>query len=210
MLRSTGASWRERYGMSSAVTTAAMRGLTMTAQNASSKEPTKTGFIHELVLAATQPRISSAQGRPAARRLRGDEQGLEGRPAVLAHAKHAGEQSAMSSSPSLRALQRVRLVLAGEDAFRDAAHRAGGSLGVISLDPLVQQPHDLGTGTAWNSSMTAISASAAFTCALSAVPACQCEATFSTFRQLSARAERRTKNASIRSPAPSAMIHPSI
>ena len=115
MLRSTGASWRERYGMSSAVTTAAMRGLTMAAQNASSKEPTKTGFVDELVLAAAQLAHLLAQGRPARRRLRGDEQRLEGRPAVLTHSKHAGEQFGDVVLAVLRGLQRVGVVLAGED-----------------------------------------------------------------------------------------------
>ena len=65
---------------------------------------------------------------------------------MLAHSEHAGEQFGDVVLAVLRALERVGVVLAGENDFRDAADRSGGSLGVIGLDPLIQQPHDRGTG----------------------------------------------------------------
>ena len=104
------------------------------------------GFIDELVLAATQLADFLGQGWPPGGRLRGDIQRLERRAAVLAHAKHAGEQFGDVVLALLRGLQRIGVVLAGQNDFRDAAHRLGRSLGVVSLDPLHQQPHDRGTG----------------------------------------------------------------
>ena len=146
MLRSTGASCRERYGMSSADHDSGDARVHDGRAERILEGSNEDGFIDELVLAATQLADFLGQGWPPGGRLRGDIQCLERRAAVLAHAKHAGEQFGDVVLALLRGLQRIGVVLAGQNDFRDAAHRLGRSLGVVSLDPLHQQPHDRGTG----------------------------------------------------------------